>query len=368
MRRITSVVVKILFEFCRFLIPEKYYDDIYNHEFLNFKQTKKLKLREMIWCFTHGFLPYEYVWYDLAHNDYRSFMPARNNYQKRSLNGSFNAILANKFLFEKHMKTVISGIDKLHIVESIGFIEKGYLQPLHKDIIKGSFSSLLPFFEKNNLVLKPISGDGGVGVLLIKKEGDYFLFDNKKIDWNEFVAFLESLDDYLIQEKIVQQGFSNELYTGSVNTMRIATMIDPVTQQPFIAYAVHRFGSGQSGNIDNISRGGIAVMIDLYDGKLSEGRFFSPEGKKENYQLHPLSLKPICSEKIPDWEDLTNRITEMAKRMPYLKYVGWDIILSNDELFVLEGNVSPHLDLVQMFKPIKDFGPAWNFFKYYKYI
>jgi hypothetical protein len=368
MRIIKGIAIRFFIALCRIFMPKQYFDDIYFHDFLYFKHIRKLKLKTRVWCFIRGFLPYEYVWYDLAHNDYRNYVPARNNYQKRSLNGAYNTILANKILFEKHIKNIINGIDKLHVVESIGFIEKGYLQPLHKDIIHGDFCSILPFLENSDLILKPISGDGGVGVFLVKKESNYFLFDNRRSGWDELATFLECLDDYLIQEKFVQHGFSNEIYAGSVNTMRIATLINPLTMQPFIAYAVHRFGSIMSGNIDNISRGGIAAMIDIKDGKLTEGQCFSFEGKKELYKLHPVSLKPIFNEKIPEWGNLTNRLIEMARRMPYFKYVGWDIILSNDELFVLEGNVSPHLDLVQMFKPMKDLKSAWDFFRYYKYI
>jgi len=360
--------VAVLIAMCKIIMPEKYFDSIYLPEFLYSKDLNKLKLREKIRCFKHGFLPYQYIWYDLANNDYRNYVPARNNYRKRTLNGSFNAILSNKILFEKHIKTIINGIEKLNVVESIGFIEKGYLKSLKKEIVQGNFSSLLSYLERNDLLLKPISGDGGKGIMLIKKKNDHFLIDNKKTDWDELVVTLKKLDDYLIQEKFIQKGFANDIYTESVNSMRIATMIDPVTEQPFIAYAVHRFGSLQSGSIDNISRGGIGALIDLGDGLLSHGLHFSEGCKKEIYNAHPVSANPICNKKIPDWENLTKRLLEMAGRMPYLKYVGWDIILSDDELFVLEGNVSPHLDLVQMFRPIKEFPAAWNFFKHYKYI
>jgi len=368
MKRVRRKAVAVFIALCKIFMPKQYFDSIYLPEFLYPNELNKLKLKEKIRCFRHGFLPYEYIWYDLAINDHRNYVPARNNYHKRTLNGSFNAILSNKILFEKHIKTIINGLDKLHVVESVGFIEKGYLKSLKKEIVQGNFLSLLPYLERNDLLLKPISGDGGKGIMLIKKKDDLFLVDNKKIDWDKLVDTLRNLDDYLIQEKIIQKGFANKIYAGSVNSMRIATMIDPDTKQPFIAYAVHRFGSQQSGDIDNISRGGMGAIIDLDDGILSHGIRFSASGEKEIYKVHPVSLNPICNEKIPDWENLVRRILEMARRMPYLKYVGWDIILSNDELFVLEGNVSPHLGLVQMFRPIKEFPLAWNFYKHYKYI
>ena len=88
-------------------------------------------------------------------------MPVRSNCQRRTLNGRFTEILANKLLFEKQLKTVIDGIDNLHVVESIGYIEEGYLRSLHKDIIHGNFSSLMNFLEKNGLIIKPLGADKG---------------------------------------------------------------------------------------------------------------------------------------------------------------------------------------------------------------
>ena len=359
---------KMFFTSSKLFLPKKYFDVIYINDFVNSKCFNKLNLRICIWCFYHGFSPKEYIWYDFPNNDYRNYVPLRKNYQNRYINGNFNAILANKIIFGNYIKTVIKSINKMHVIESIGFIENGYLQPLHNDIIPGDFISLIPFIEKNGIVLKPYLGDGGEGVMIISKEKDYFLIGTEKVDWDEIVSKLKELNNFLIQEKFIQRGISNDIYAGSLNTMRIGTMIDPVTQQAFIAYAVHRFGSIKSVNLDNVNKGGLAVMIDLETGKLDRGYSLSKEGDKEVYEVHPVSLKPILNEQIPDWKDLCNSLVEMAARMPYLKYVGWDVVLSDGELYLLEGNVSPGLPLIQMFKPMTHFPAAWNFFKHYKYV
>ena len=145
-------------------------------------------------------------------------------------------------------------------------------------------------------------------------------------------------------------------------------MIDPETHKPFIAYAIHRFGSAESGFIDNINQGGLAALIDLETGTLGEGMKFSFTGGKHIHKVHPVSSHEIINKQVPEWISVKERLIEMAGRMPYLKYVGWDIILSDDELYVLEGNVSPGLGLVQAIKPMIEFPEAWNFFRYYKYV
>lgn len=359
--RLLKFIYKVLF-------PKKFFDEIYFETFINDIQLKNLKFGQKIWSFKHGFLPLEYVWYNLSKNDYRNYLPARNSIQKRSLNGSYNAILANKILFCRHLKRVIEGIDHLNVVESIGFFENGYLQSLHSEVIQGEVDSLLPLIEKTGIILKPILGDGGEGLLLVENQDGNFLFNKNKSNWDELVGIFGKLDGYLIQVKITQRGFSNDIYGGSVNTMRIATMVDPVNHKPFIAYAAHRFGSSRSRFLDNVSQGGITALIDIETGKLSKGMTFSSKGEKEVYEAHPISLSIIFNRQIPNWKHISHTLLKTVSRMPYFKYVGWDLIVSDDEIYLLEGNVAPGLGMIQMFKSMKEFPSAWDFFKHHKFI
>lgn len=367
MRFFKKNVLRIIWIIGKIIPQNKQYIVSYIYDFVASKYLKKLNLREIIWCFFKGFLPKEYFAYDLSNNDYKKYIPALNNIKKASLNGEYNYLLGNKILFERHLKTIIKEIDYLHVIENIGYIEDGHLKSLHKNIVSGEYLSLIPFLEKNDLILKPISGSRGRGVLLLQKDDDHYLLDYKKLNWEELILIFKNLKSYLVQEKFIQHGFGHNIYSGSLNTMRICTMIDPVTNQPFIAYAVHRFGSIESGYKDNFSQGGICALIDI-TGKLSKGLSLSSEGKIKFHESHPLSIKPIYNEQITNWENLTKILIEMARKMPYLKHVGWDIILSNDELYVLEGNVGPDLDLIQIHKPVSEIRPAWNFFQHYEFI
>ena len=54
--------------------------------------------------------------------------------------------------------------------------------------------------------------------------------------------------------------------------------------------------------------------------------------------------------------------------MPYFKHVGWDIIYSNGELYVLEGNIGPGVNLIQIHQPLCEITQAWNFYKHYKFV
>jgi hypothetical protein len=368
MKFLRKLAAKILW-ILTMLIPHKNRFIIYYiNDFLYCRYFSKLTLRGIIFCFSKGYLPYEYFAYQMPFNENKSYIPAYFNYKKTDLNGYFNYLLCNKILCEGYLKSILCEIKNLQVVESIGYIENRQLHSLNNSIISGDYKSLDPVLEKSDLILKPVFGSKGKGILILKKALSYYLLDNEQYDWVKLIQTLENLDNYIIQERIKQTGFSNNIYPESLNTIRIATMIDPVTKIPFVGYAVHRFGSHYSGYKDNFNQGGLSSLIDINTGILSRAFFVTLEGKIEETEFHPLSRKPIYNEQIPGWEILTKSLLEMASKMPFFKYVGWDIILTSNIFYLLEGNNCPGLDLVQIHKPIKEFTRAWNFFEYYNFI
>lgn len=362
------LIIRILPPVLKWLLPARMYDDIFVPEFLSYVDFRMLSPKKTVRCFKLGFLPFEYLWFSLDRNDYRGYLPTRSNYQKRRINGPYNAILGNKLLFEHHLRAVITGVNGVNVPESLGFIEKGSLHSLNGVLTTGEMSSVLTLLKNSDLVVKLVSGDGGVGLTcLTLSEGVYFI-NGEPSDPEKVVLFLKGLDNYLIQRRLKQEGLAGRIFPGSVNTMRIGTMIDPGSGKPFIAYAVHRFGSPKSGFVDNVGQGGITSKIDLETGRLSMAHHYSKDGHMEVFENHQITSEKIFEQEIPNWQDVKRRIIEIAGRMPYLKYVGWDFVLSNDELYVLEGNVSPGLGLVQMYDPMKNNDQAWNFFRHHGYI
>lgn len=362
------LIIRILPPVLKWLLPARMYDDIFVPEFLSYVDFRMLSPKKTVRCFKLGFLPFEYLWFDLDKNDYRGYLPTRSNYQNRRINGPYNAILGNKILFERHLKAVLSDVKGVNVPESLGYLEKGNLHSLHANLRSGDLSSVISLLNSSDLILKLASGDGGVGLACLSQvDGEYYIND-KPVSLERLESYLKSLDNFLIQRRLSQEGLAGRIFPGSVNTMRIGTMIDPESSKPFIAYAVHRFGSPKSGFVDNVGQGGITAKIDINTGRLSKAHHYSKEGSMEVFEKHPVTSEMIFNQEIPNWQDIKLRIMDMAGRMPYLKYVGWDFVLSNDDLYVLEGNVSPGLGLVQMYDPMKINAQAWNFFRYHGYI
>ena len=53
---------------------------------------------------------------------------------------------------------------------------------------------------------------------------------------------------------------------------------------------------------------------------------------------HPDSGAQVEGMAIPNWEDVTREIVRIATAVPFLPYVGWDFVVTDDGLQVIEGN------------------------------
>src|SRR5690606_13045480 len=106
------------------------------------------------------------------------------------------------------------------------------------------------------LIIKPLTGGGGNGISKVIWNVDDVFFSGFCKSKEAFVKTIHSGRDYLMTEIISQTGLSHSIFPHSINSIRVLTMMDPRTDQPFIATAVHRFGVTKSGVVDNWSAGG----------------------------------------------------------------------------------------------------------------
>lgn len=66
-------------------------------------------------------------------------------------------------------------------------------------------------------------------------------------------------------------------------------------------------------------------------------------------------------------EKIKKEIINVANKFPYLNFIAWDVVVTDNGLYVLEANASSSLELFQIFKPLKN-TELWEFYKYYNII
>lgn len=199
-------------------------------------------------------------------------------------------------------------------------------------------------------ILKPIDGIAGRSVKTLTRTDDGIFIDQHRITGSELRALL---NENIAQERIRQHDYSQAINPHGVNTIRIVTITpdndrdsDP---DPFVASAIHRFGTSETAPADNWSQGGVCAPISLLTGEMGAMYDYSSATGLGASHTHPESGTVVKGEQIPNWDAVLDTAIEVASAHAENRYVGWDIVIQeNGTPVVLEGNSQPHLALQQI--------------------
>ena len=197
------------------------------------------------------------------------------------------------------------------------------------EISKDTTSEALEQFlsGKETVIAKPLEGSSGQGI-------EKFV----KADWQESIPkFLELLHQKsigIVEEVVVQHERLSRLCPTSVNTVRIATLLGEKKQG--IVYAFLRIGNGRV--MDNVDCGGMAARVDLDSGKLLT---VGADKQGNTYEKHPKTGTPIVGFEVPFWEEAKQMCIEASKKIPQMRFVAWDVAITNDGPRFIEGNSFP---------------------------
>ena len=182
---------------------------------------------------------------------------------------------------------------------------------------------------RNNtqLIGKPLEGSSGVGIRKYVSE-----------DWSDGPeAFLKKLKEDgigILEEMVIQHPRMSSLCPTSVNTCRIATLKGDKKQG--IVYAFLRIGNGKV--MDNVDCGGMAARIDLESGKLLT---VGADKQGNTFIKHPMTNTSIIGFTIPFWEEAKKMCMEAAEKVPEMRFIAWDVAITENGPTCIEGNSFP---------------------------
>lgn len=180
--------------------------------------------------------------------------------------------------------------------------------------------------KEREVIVKP-SQETGSG------RGVYFW--NIITDRNNIEKFLleKEWKDYLAQKVIKQHSELDKVHAGSVNTLRIVSLLMP--EGVHILSSNLRMGMDNS-RIDNVSAGGISCGIDI-DGKLKKYASYAYSG--ERMDCHPQGLIFEGFE-VPSYNRAIELVKKAAPIIPHFRLVSWDIAIDqNGEPLLIEANM-----------------------------
>jgi hypothetical protein len=326
------------------------------------KRYVSLPVATRMWV--NGFFSKSYILYNLKENNLADYLSdiQENLYSKWII--ADKQYMDDKLIFPKVIRPFAQ------VPEDIGIIVRGKLCSIslsEKYLTIDNICNILS--AEKNLILKPIDGASGDGIVRLEFINNAILWNGIEIDRHSFATRIYQLHNYLISKFIIQADYASTFYSRTVNTIRILTMINPDTNQAFIAAVAHRIGTSQSFPVDNCAAGGLTANIDIETGRMGKGVSTKINSDSLTWHTHhPDTKSPIEGEIIPGWQQLKKDVLDMSNNLSFIPYIGWDIVITNTGFTVIEGNDGPDIKLHQVHKPLLVNPEIKQFYKYHHII
>lgn len=259
--------------------------------------------------------------YGAGYYDYQEFeFYNLNKYERRTyLTRAKNNLIIKRYNNPESMK-------KFDNKGEFNQIFNKYLKRDYLIIDDQSIKNFIKFTKKHSsFIAKPIDGDGGRGVV------KYSISDYKSI--NELFAVLLLRKQNLLEECIIQNSKINKIYSKSVNSLRLFTFYDG--NAVYVVNSVFKLGNG--GITDNFSGGSMYTFLN------DSGKVIVPAIDKDDniYVKHPISHEKIEGFLVPFYMEACNMVKETSLIIPDVKYIGWDVAITDIGPVIIEGNCYP---------------------------
>jgi len=149
-------------------------------------------------------------------------------------------------------------------------------------------------------------------------------------DWQLFHRGLLARGEILVEEVIRQHEELAALCAGTVNTTRVTAFFDGRTTH--ILAVAQKFGRGAVS--DQNAFGGFYAMLD--ENGRATGAGYDSCGQV--HEVHPESEIPIAAFRLPMFDEVLAFVDRVARVVPQVRYVGWDIAVTPEGPVLVEGN------------------------------
>jgi hypothetical protein len=326
------------------------------------KYKSGLGLRDRWAAWRRGFVSESLMIYEMNKQPAAYLSDFARHVRTPDINERFKSVLDNKFIFSK-----VFGPHLFRTPRVFFWLDKGKTYSFRdEDVIKAERADIIELCRGGaRLIVKSVDGGGGANVFAIRVEGEDALINHSRAQISDLERLLATRINSIVIDFVEQHQYAWEIFPRATNTVRLLTMWDYDVGRPFIAAAVHRFGRTPTIPVDNWSRGGLSVSIDLGRGQLGKGVMHPSTGDRGWHATHPETGRQIEGVTIPGWENICTKILHAASTVPFLPYVGWDVVVTGDGFTVLEGNNFSDVNLLQVHKPLLEDPRVKKFYEHH---
>lgn len=299
-----------------------------------------------LWNYRHGFYKETMELSGITKSNYTNFLDDRRYEAGHPYNRAFSSIIDNKIYLPYLLKDYPDYAPQYYY-----FINRGRVLSMNKMYNDGFQSFLDLLDEKKKLVIKQCYWSFGKGFYLIEKgaEKDRFLINKVDSSLKQLQRLVRILCDCVCTEYVQQHEYSANVCSTSVNTIRFLCVRDEESGFFYLARCLHRFGV-EGSIVDNLGGGGRAYLffVDIESGTLKENGMYAL-GEEECYSAHVEypDNKAYMGMVIPRFEEVKNKVIEISNSFPFLRYIGWDVAITNDGFKILEANSLTSLSILQ---------------------
>ena len=323
---------KLIYRYCKFKL-DKYLKNVCKPK-IKLTTTEK-KMLDEVWKKLK--LKYNYDWFSF----YKSFENGFSPYYipqdiwsgiEFILNPlQYRNMLSHKGFLHKFVSSEYLPHTLINIIEGVIYDEND--QIISKECARDILWNNREFVKKYST-----NFGGGNGVCF------YDLSKNNDEEKNKIISeILETSEDLICQQTLKISDELSRYNPYSVNTIRVFTI--NLNGSVSVVSSYMRMSSSQRKN-DNVCTGGVYIGVKS-DGKLHE--YGLNKGFQRFYKAP--SMISFKGEKITSYEKIKNVVTEQHGKIPFVKFVAWDVTIDiNNNIRIIELNLdSQNLEYHQPF-------------------
>ncbi len=298
-------------------------------------------IKQKIWANTKGFYSYRIEQYGLTNDNYKEFLSDKEYKWLRNINNAYRKLLRDKIQFYYNLQEYKQYLPEyyFHLVYHLSEIQ---VIDLNTPTKKSNFDEILELLKlKKKLAIKPVSASSGRGFLKLEYKDNSFLKNNITVSSQEIIQCLAELEeDHIVSEYVEMHQEIKKYYADATSTIRIM-VINKTANNPKIVAAYMRLGNKKSGQVDNIGRGGISLLLDHNNGDILNAE------RLINHKFIPIAYHPDTNEiiqgSVPNWSFICKEIEKICYSINPIEYLGLDIVVTDGGFKILEINLHQEL-------------------------
>ncbi len=312
----------------------------------------------------HGFLSESGVLYARGWDEPRNFLNDYDRFVRTiRINGHYSVLLDDKLAFQFLLDQIAPGVTP----PLFGLIDSGRMWVPALPGLARPLEALTELLEVGQrAVLRPQRGGGGSGLLVLERADATWRINGQEVSAVDLAHRLSALRNYIVTQWLRQAPYAEKIFPHTANTLRMLTMRDPSNDEVFLAAAVHRFGSARSGRADNFGQGGLACRVNVSTGELGQGASFRSNNRLTWFSRHPDTDARLEGFRLPQWGLVRDTVLDIAQRLSFLPYVGWDVLVTSEGMRVIEGNNRPGSDIMQTEDGLLSNARVRNFYRHHQ--